>query len=54
MVSASRSRAYVSSLVYRCSHCRTTGDPIAVAPMRKVTIPRECPRYVASLPSDAA
>ena len=46
VISASRSRAFVRKLVYRCSRCNTIGDPIFVAPMRKVSVPRQCPRYV--------
>ena len=45
VVSASRARAYARKIVYRCSRCSTMGDPILVSPMRKVMIPRQCPRY---------
>ena len=45
VVSASRARAYARKIVYRCSRCSTMGDPIFVSPMRKVVIPRQCPRY---------
>lgn len=49
VISASRSRAYVRQLFYRCSRCNTDGDPVPVAPMRKVSVPRACPRYVSFL-----
>ena len=48
VISASRSRAYARKIFYRCSRCNTDGGPLYVSPMRKVSLPRHCPRYIHS------
>ena len=48
VISASRSRAYARKIFYRCSRCNTDGGPLYVSPMRKVSLPRQCPRYIHS------